>query len=98
MLYILGWLVYGLIVGTIAKLVHPTEDKISFLPTVGIGVVGSYIGGLLSWIIGLGNGPFHPAGILMSIVGGIICCWIYRNYRLNRFFQAQGRMPKFHDK
>ncbi len=95
MLFILGWLVYGLIVGTIAKLLHPGEDPVGFLPTIGIGVAGSYIGGFLSWLLGMGSGPLHPAGILMGIVGGVIFCWLYRNYRLNRFFQAQGRMPKF---
>lgn len=93
MFYVLGWIVYGLIVGLLAKLAHPGEDPIGFLPTIGIGIAGSYIGGFLSWAMGSGISPFSPSGILMGSIGGTIFCWIYRRYRLNRFFQAQGRMP-----
>lgn len=99
MLFILSWLLYGLVVGLIAKALHPGEDAVGFLPTVGIGVVGSYIGGLLNWILGGGGSVFSPSGIMMGIIGGVIFCWIYRHYRINRFFQAQGRMPqKIHKK
>lgn len=94
MLFILGWIVYGFIVGFCAKLLHPGEDVIGFLPTIGIGIAGSYIGGFLNWLLGAGGGPFSTSGLLMGIVGGIIFCWIYRTYRINRFFQAQGRMPE----
>jgi uncharacterized membrane protein YeaQ/YmgE (transglycosylase-associated protein family) len=95
MLFILGWIIYGLFVGLIAKALHPGEDPIGFLPTVGIGVVGSYIGGFINWLLGAGSGPFCASGILMGIVGGVLFCWLYRTYRLNRFFEAQGRMPMY---
>lgn len=93
MLFILSWLLYGLVVGLIAKALHPGEDAVGFLPTVGIGVAGSFIGGFLNWVLGAGGSPFSTSGLMMGIVGGIIFCWIYRHYRINRFFQAQGRMP-----
>lgn len=95
MLFILGWIIYGLIVGCIAKLIHPEEDLVGFLPTVGVGIAGSFIGGFLSWLIGAGASPFEPSGIVMGVVGGVIVCWLWRTYRLNRFFKAQGRMPQF---
>jgi uncharacterized membrane protein YeaQ/YmgE (transglycosylase-associated protein family) len=93
MLFILSWIIYGLIVGLLAKALHPGEDPVGFLPTVSIGVVGSYVGGLINWLLGAGTGPFSSSGILMGTLGGVICCWVYRTYRLNRFFKAQGRMP-----
>ena len=46
---LIGWLIYGLLVGIIAKALHPGDDPIGFLPTMGIGVAGSYIGGLINW-------------------------------------------------
>jgi uncharacterized membrane protein YeaQ/YmgE (transglycosylase-associated protein family) len=95
MFFILGWVIYGLIVGYLAKLVHPGEDPVGFLPTIGIGVAGSYVGGFINWVIGAGHSPFSASGILMGTIGGVVCCWAYRNWRLNRFFQAQGRMPNF---
>ena len=93
MFFILGWLLYGLVVGLIAKYLHPGEDVVGFLPTVGIGIAGAFVGGAINWVLSFG-GPFTPAGWLMGIIGGVIFCWAYRKYRLNRFFKAQGRMPK----
>jgi uncharacterized membrane protein YeaQ/YmgE (transglycosylase-associated protein family) len=94
MFLVLGWLIYGLITGCMAKWLHPGEDPVGFVPTIGIGIVGSYIGGLLNFLIGANSNPFSPSGIAMGIVGALIFCWAYRYYRLNRFFKAQGRMPE----
>jgi uncharacterized membrane protein YeaQ/YmgE (transglycosylase-associated protein family) len=93
MFFILGWIVYGLIVGVIAKALHPGEDAVGFLPTVCIGVAGSYIGGSINWLLGYGNGPFSTSGLLMGVVGGVVFCWLYRTYRFNNFLKTQGRMP-----
>jgi hypothetical protein len=93
MFFIFGWIVYGLIVGVIAKALHPGEDAVGFLPTICIGVAGSYIGGSINWLLGYGNGPFSTSGLLMGVVGGVVFCWLYRTYRFNNFFKTQGRMP-----
>jgi len=82
MFTIVGWLIYGLLVGIIAKALHPGDDPIGFLPTVGIGVIGSYIGGLVNWLIGNGGSPFQSSGIFMGIIGGVACCWAWRYYKL----------------
>lgn len=94
MLFIFGWIIYGLLVGLISKYLHPGEDPVGFLPTVGIGVAGSYVGGFINWAIGVGMSPISPSGLMSGVIGGIIFCWAYRKYRLNRFFEAQGRMPE----
>lgn len=93
MFFILGWLVYGVIVGSIAKWLHPGEDPVGFLPTVGIGIAGSYIGGFVNWVLGLGGGPISASGLFMGVLGGIIFCALWRSYRVNKFLQIQGRMP-----
>lgn len=87
MFFILSWLIYGIIVGVSSKLLHPGNDPIGFLPTIAIGVAGSYIGGLINFILGYGCSSFSPSGILMGIIGGVIFCWAYRNYRLNKIFE-----------
>jgi len=94
MFWILGWLIYGLIVGLIAKWIHPGEDPVGFFQTVGIGVAGSLVGGGIQWLLQMG-GPFSPAGLLWGIIGGVIFCWIYRKYRLDTFVKAQGRPPLY---
>lgn len=93
MLFLLSLLVYGLVVGMVAKLLHPGEDPVGFLPTIGIGLAGSYVGGFLNWLLFGGAEPFTMSGIVMGVIGGVIFCWLYRKYRLERFFQAQGRYP-----
>ena len=82
MLSILIWLSFGFLVGILAKIIHPGDEPVGCLSTVVIGVVGSFIGGGINWILGLGNHPFHPSGFLMSIVGGVVCCAAWRWYNL----------------
>lgn len=91
MLFILAWILYGFVVGCLAKMIHQGEDPVGFLPTVGIGIVGSYIGGLINWLIGAGGHPFSPSGIVMGTIGGVIFCWAYRKYHLEQFLSAQNK-------
>lgn len=81
MFHLFVWLVYGLIVGVIAKMLHPGKDPIGFLPTIGIGVAGSYVGGLLSWLLGWGVHAFAPSGMIMGIIGGVVFCYIYSYWK-----------------
>jgi uncharacterized membrane protein YeaQ/YmgE (transglycosylase-associated protein family) len=81
MFFILSWIVYGLIVGLLAKALHPGEDVVGFFPTIGVGIAGSYIGGFINYLLG-GTHAFYPSGILMGVIGGVIFCWLYRRYRL----------------
>jgi len=79
-LHILCWVVYGLVVGSIARWVHPGEDPEGFLPTIAIGVAGSFIGGAMNFILGWGDHLISPSGVIMGILGGVIACWLYRWY------------------
>ncbi len=82
MISILCWMVFGLFVGIFAKALHPGDDEAEgFLPTVGIGIAGSFIGGVIQWLMGLGSSPFEPSGFLFSIVGGVVFCWLYRMWQ-----------------
>ncbi len=77
------WTFYGLINGLLAKFLHPGDDPVGCLPTVFIGVAGSFIGGMINYMLGMGNNPYHPAGILMSTVGSILLLMGWRYYKLN---------------
>ena len=74
---VLGWILFGLIVGVLAKLIMPGRDPGGFLVTIAIGIVGALIGGVIGRALGF-YGPQQNAGWLMSIVGAIILLWIYR--------------------
>lgn len=82
MISILIWLIFGLIVGFLAKFLHPGDDPVGFLPTIGIGVFGSFIGGAINWVLDAGNATFEPSGFLMSILGGVVFCVCWRFYKL----------------
>jgi uncharacterized membrane protein YeaQ/YmgE (transglycosylase-associated protein family) len=79
---ILGWILAGLIVGVIARFLVPGRQPMGWLATIGLGLVGSVVGGAISWLIwGLPEEPFavtHWPGYLMAIVGAFIVLVIYQ--------------------
>lgn len=75
---ILVWLVFGLIVGAIAKLLMPGRDPGGFIVTILVGVVGSFIGGAISYALWGARGPYEPSGWIMSIIGAIVLLLVYR--------------------
>ncbi len=76
MLHIIGWIVFGLIVGIIAKLLVPVRDPGGFATTALIGIVGALLAGWIGRAVGW-YGPEDNAGFLMSILGAVILLVIY---------------------
>jgi uncharacterized membrane protein YeaQ/YmgE (transglycosylase-associated protein family) len=76
-LTILGWIVFGLIVGFIARALVPGRDDIGVLRTIVLGIIGSVIGGLIAGLLTVGIRGFHPAGWIGSVIGAIIVLVIY---------------------
>ena len=74
---ILGWILFGLIAGVIAKLIMPGRDPGGFIVTILIGIAGAFLGGFLGRALGF-YGEGEAAGMLMSILGAIILLAIYR--------------------
>ena len=82
MLNFIVWLIVGLIAGALARLIMPGRDPMGIIATILLGIVGSIVGGLVSWAIwGSETRGFQPAGILLSILGAILVLWIYRMTR-----------------
>ena len=77
MLGILGWIIFGLIVGALAKLVMPGRDPGGVVVTILLGIAGALVGGFLGRTLGW-YGPEDVAGYLMAIVGAILLLWVYR--------------------
>jgi len=74
---VLGWMLFGLIVGALAKLLMPGRDPGGIIVTMAIGIVGALIGGWLGRAVGW-YGPNDGAGYIVSILGAILLLWIYR--------------------
>src|SRR5688500_12797933 len=80
MVGVLGWVLFGLVVGIVAKLLMPGRDPGGFIITTILGIVGAVIGGFLGRTLGL-YGPGEPAGFLMATLGAVVLLFIYRMLR-----------------
>ena len=74
---ILSWILFGLVVGVIAKLLMPGRDPGGFIITILLGIAGALVGGFVGRAMGF-YGPDQSAGWLMSIVGAIVLLLLYR--------------------
>ena len=74
---ILGWILFGLIAGIIAKLLMPGKDPGGIIVTMLIGIAGALLGGFIGQAVGLYR-EGESAGMIMSVVGAIILLAIYR--------------------
>jgi len=77
MFSVLGWMLFGLIVGAIAKLVMPGKDPGGIVVTMLIGIVGALIGGFIGRALGLYQ-PGEAAGFFVATLGAIVLLFLYR--------------------
>jgi uncharacterized membrane protein YeaQ/YmgE (transglycosylase-associated protein family) len=80
---VIGWIIFGMIVGIIAKLLMPGRDPGGFIITILLGIAGALLGGWIGRAVGM-YPPGHPAGFLMSILGAIILLGLYRVFARSR--------------
>jgi len=77
MLAILGWILFGLIVGLVAKLVMPGHDPGGIVITSALGIVGAMLGGFLGRLLGFYQAG-EGAGYIMATLGAVLILFIYR--------------------
>jgi uncharacterized membrane protein YeaQ/YmgE (transglycosylase-associated protein family) len=75
----IGWIIFGLVVGGVAKLLTPGRDPGGFLITMLLGMAGAGIGGWIGRSLGM-YGPDEPAGFIMALVGAIVLLLVYRMF------------------
>ena len=79
----LGWILFGLVVGILAKLVMPGRDPGGIIVTMLLGIAGALLGGLIGRAMGL-YGPGQPAGFVMATIGAVLLLFIYRRFASRR--------------
>jgi uncharacterized membrane protein YeaQ/YmgE (transglycosylase-associated protein family) len=77
--FILGLIIIGLIAGFIARALVPGRDSMSIPATIALGIVGSFVGGFLFYVLHIGGSDsgFKPARLIGSIIGAIIALVVY---------------------
>jgi uncharacterized membrane protein YeaQ/YmgE (transglycosylase-associated protein family) len=83
MLYILSWIITGLIVGLIARALVPGRQSLGWVMTILLGIAGAFVGGLISSFIWSDTWAADPTvdrmwpGWIMSVLGGVLVLGLY---------------------
>jgi uncharacterized membrane protein YeaQ/YmgE (transglycosylase-associated protein family) len=64
-------MLFGLIAGAVARLLHPGNDAMSWGMTMVLGIAGSLLGGGIAYLFHLGVNPYEPGGWILSILGAV---------------------------
>jgi len=82
MLHLVWYIIVGLIAGLVAKSLMHTH--LTLLWTIVLGIVGSIIGGAVTHLFSppSGGGRFHPAGLIVSMLGAILVLYLWHKFRL----------------
>jgi uncharacterized membrane protein YeaQ/YmgE (transglycosylase-associated protein family) len=84
---ILGMIVIGLLAGYVARAVIPGRQDLGVLRTFVLGLVGSFIGGFLGYLLfnkDLDDGAFQASGLFGSIIGAIITLFVFEQVKKRR--------------
>ncbi len=82
-MHIIGFLIFGLIVGLLARAIYPGRQAMGWLATAVLGMIGSLVGGLIGHALfgtssqANGSWGFTPGGWISSIIGAIIVLFVY---------------------
>ena len=74
---ILGWILFGLVVGVLAKLVMPGRDPGGIIVTILLGIAGAVLGGFVGRALGFYS-EGEPAGWVMAFIGSVVLLFLYR--------------------
>ena len=84
--FIISMLVIGLVAGFLARAIVPGRDPMSIGGTILLGVVGSYVGGMLGYLLfgkDADEGALQPAGLIGALIGAVIALLVYRRFEHN---------------
>ena len=85
--FILTMLIVGAIAGFLARAIVPGRDPMGIGQTILLGIVGSFVGGFLGYLIfgkDADEGALQPSGIIGAIIGAVIALLVYRAVTKNR--------------
>jgi uncharacterized membrane protein YeaQ/YmgE (transglycosylase-associated protein family) len=92
---IISLIIIGLIAGALARLLVPGRDPMGIGATILLGIVGSFVGGFLGYVLfhhDSSQGALQPSGIIGSIIGSIIVLLIYRHFSRGRGRSRRSRL------
>lgn len=91
LLYLVALLLQGLIMGALARLALPGRDPMSIPMTIGIGITGSFLGGLLFYVI---SGGRSAGGFLVAFVSTVLLVYLVRRRRGGDFLSPDAESAR----
>jgi len=85
LLFILGLIIWGFIIGGLARLALPGPDPMPWYATVGLGLGGSLIGGVVARLV-IGT----AGGLIFAVLGAILLLYLYRRFVQHRPITGPG--------
>ena len=89
--FVIGMVLIGLVAGFIARALVPGRDSMSVFATIVLGVIGSFIGGLLADVFVNNSAQdkgVHPVGLIGSVIGAVVALLVYRALNRNRLHRG----------
>lgn len=81
----IGFLVFGLVVGALARLIKPGRQRLSLLMTLLLGVVGSLIGGTVANVLGTGNiWELNVLGTIVAVISAVLLIGVFEGASARR--------------
>ena len=77
--FVIALILEGLVVGALARLILPRSDPLSVPGTVVLGLVGSFLGGVMAWLF-IGR----PAGLVFAVIGAMALLYVRRRFAEQR--------------
>ena len=74
---VLGWILFGLVVGVVAKFLMPGRDPGGMIVTILLGIAGAVVAGFLGRALGWYQ-PGEPAGFIFATLGAVLLLFAYR--------------------
>ena len=78
---IITLLLVGLVAGLLARFLVPGRDPIGLAGTIVLGIIGSFVGGFLGYLLfgqDAAQGALQPSGLIGSVIGAVIALLIFR--------------------
>jgi uncharacterized membrane protein YeaQ/YmgE (transglycosylase-associated protein family) len=92
--FIIMLIIIGIIAGYVARLLVPGRDPMSFVQTAVLGIVGSFVGGFLGYVLfdkDIDEGGLQASGVIGSIIGAVIALLLYNLATTRRGWRGFGR-------
>ncbi len=79
---IIGWMIFGLIAGTVANAIDPRPSSGGIVGAIVLGIVGAMIGGFLANVfLGLDVTGFNLTSFVVAVAGSLLLLFVGRALR-----------------